>query len=540
MADSEPLIDAELRRWCERVIFALAVVHAFAMRHFSSADGVSYIDIASNWLHHGWQASVNAYFSPLYSWAIMPALAANPPPRWETPLIHVVNLAILILSMAAFRWFLYEFALYFKPSHITAWTLASYGLFAWAFLHMIAVGLIAPDMLYAAVIFALAALLCRIQSGRGTFATALALGAFWAIGFLVRSAILPLIAVTAVIAFLGFGAGIRAIVRVIVAGICAAIIAAPWVMALHSATGRWTLSDAGTLNYSWLVNRIPWEHARYPGMPHPTRMVAEHPAVYEFASPVIGTYPPWTDPAYWDEGLPLQIDFKAHAIYIAKNVRRMFVLALQLGGFLAALAALWVWGADRQTARASLVRSWWLILLSVAALSVYAAVNVEPRYFASFWIILWLTLWTAVRLPETPEARRLASAAAAGFALTVALGLAEFTVTQFSFGADATANLMTAQALHEAGVAENTPVATLAIDNDVHWARLGRLKIVAEIPSTEASEFWSSDTDRRRRTIAGLTSAGARYLISGQAPPSAEAPDWHPVGRRRFYLLPLP
>ena len=36
---------------------------------------------------------------------------------------------------------------------------------------------------------------------------------------------------------------------------------------------------------------------------HPTRQIMTHPPVFEFDGPVPGTYPPWTDPSYWNEGV---------------------------------------------------------------------------------------------------------------------------------------------------------------------------------------------------------------------------------------------
>ena len=56
-----------------------------------------------------------------------------------------------------------------------------------------------------------------------------------------------------------------------------------------------------------MVNGVPWYH--WQGGPpgngapvHPTRQVATNPDIFEFAAPIAGTYPPWYDPTYWDEG----------------------------------------------------------------------------------------------------------------------------------------------------------------------------------------------------------------------------------------------
>src|SRR6266542_1198976 len=84
------------------------------------------------------------------------------------------------------------------------------------------------------------------------------------------------------------------------------LVAGPFIVALSAARHRLTFGDAGKLNYLWHVNRLPIFHwqgdTRYGTPRHPTRKIFEHPAVYEFGSPLNATYPPWYDPSYWYEG----------------------------------------------------------------------------------------------------------------------------------------------------------------------------------------------------------------------------------------------
>ena len=49
-----------------------------------------------------------------------------------------------------------------------------------------------------------------------------------------------------------------------------------------------------------------------------------------------------------------------------------------------------------------------LIVPAVAGLGLYALVNVQGRYVASFLVLLWLALFMAVRVHDTPNARRFA------------------------------------------------------------------------------------------------------------------------------------
>jgi hypothetical protein len=107
-------------------------------------------------------------------------------------------------------------------------------------------------------------------------------------------------------------------------------VAGPYVIALSVARGRLLLGDAGILNYAWFVHPtrhvIPEEH--WQGGPdpygrplHPTRRRWINPDVFEFAQPVPGVYPPWTDPSYWLEGLRWQFDVAAVVTAIGINLR---------------------------------------------------------------------------------------------------------------------------------------------------------------------------------------------------------------------------
>jgi hypothetical protein len=91
---------------------------------------------------------------------------------------------------------------------------------------------------------------------------------------------------------------------------------APLIWALSRQKGRFTFSDTGRLNYAWSITRHitlrNW-HGEVPGSGtpvHPTRQLLLHPPVFEFDGPILGTYPPWTDPSYWNEGLQWHFSLK--------------------------------------------------------------------------------------------------------------------------------------------------------------------------------------------------------------------------------------
>ena len=91
---------------------------------------------------------------------------------------------------------------------------------------------------------------------------------------------------------------------------------APLILLLSHQKGRFTFGDSGSMNYAWYVSPRTftrnWQ-GEVPGSGtpvHPTRQLLRAPSLFEFDGPVVGTYPPWTDPSYWNEGLRWHFKFK--------------------------------------------------------------------------------------------------------------------------------------------------------------------------------------------------------------------------------------
>lgn len=87
------------------------------------------------------------------------------------------------------------------------------------------------------------------------------------------------------------------------------VTASPLFFALSLQKHRPTFGDSGRLNYAWFIAPQTF-HRNWQGKEpdsgtpvHPTRQVIQNPPVYTFEGPVIGSYPPWLDPSYWNEGL---------------------------------------------------------------------------------------------------------------------------------------------------------------------------------------------------------------------------------------------
>ncbi len=191
--------------------------------------------------------------------------------------------------------------------------------------------------------------------------------------------------------------------RILVAGLVFLCVSAPLILLLSRQKGRLTFGDSGRLNYAWFVSpRTFWRnwHGEIPGSgvpAHPTRQLLRHPPLFEFDGPVVGTYPPWTDPSYWNEGLKWRFQLKPQLeqlVTTAASEIRLLVRArpdLVTGVIILALLSGGIWFS-------SLGELWPLIAISACGMGIYLPMFENDRYLGGFVLMLFLTLLGAVRL----------------------------------------------------------------------------------------------------------------------------------------------
>ena len=239
--------------------------------------------------------------------------------QWDFAAAHLLNFAIYIASFASFELFQKELNLqreaagevagkYLPVSPRTMWIWGSI-FFLWASYFWLGPVWVTPDLCVAVLVYLATALLFRIRGGRGNLLVFAGLGALLGLGYLAKAAMFPLAFVFLFSAFcLNRIAGsslLAAALRTLVATVLFAGIALPFILALSAAKGRPTFGDSGRINYAEYVNRatrfVHWRgEPAGTGTPlHPSRKIFSDPDVFEFSSPVQGSYPPWYDPSYW-------------------------------------------------------------------------------------------------------------------------------------------------------------------------------------------------------------------------------------------------
>ena len=318
------------------ISICLGVIHTWVGRYSMSPDGISYLDVGSAFLRRDWSGAFNAYWSPLYAWILGSVIGSlKPSPKWEFPLVHLVNFAIFLVALVAFKFFLRSLSEYFKQKpeflngqreSLPEWSfiLLSYATFWWCTLELTPIYEVTPDLGVSACVYFATGLLLRIRQTPtpGRFAL---LGLILGVGYWVKAALFPLAIVYLIVMYL-WNRRYPNRSQVGVAVLVFLVTSAPLFLVLSIQKRHFTFGDSGRLNYAWAVApRTFWRNwqGEEPGSGkplHPTRQLLRSPRLFAFDGPIIGTYPPWLDPSYWNEGLQWHFSPRAQLEVLTANL----------------------------------------------------------------------------------------------------------------------------------------------------------------------------------------------------------------------------
>ena len=333
-------------------------------------------------------------------------------------------------------------------------------------------------------------------------------------------------------------------------GLAAAIfsaIAAPYILILSNAKGRFTIGDSGKFNVIWMVNGVPYQN--WQGGPpengrpiHPTRQLSANPAIFEFATPIAGTYPPWYDPIYWNEG--------ARIAWRPRDFARALLTQLRLYGFLIhhrqtplvfALLVLLVLAPRRRQFLARCKPLWPALLLGAAPFVMYAPVHAEGRYLAAFFVLLWTSLFFAALPGIDQHDRRVPIAIASVAAVLMLLEAVSVTIPSapIRYAHDAAvaspdeAQYEIARDLQALGLKRGDRVAMVSGQQSYSWARLAGARITMDIAfNGTAMNEWP-----KAREIAGRH--GAAFVIAPAIEGVVDQPGWRRLGNTATFAYPL-
>jgi len=538
-----------------------------------NADGISYLDIGDAYMQGDWHSAVSPVWSPMYSWILGLAMkVVKPPMRWEFPVVHLVNFAIYLGALVSFEFFWQQVINYHRhrtvnvseQRHISlpgwAWQVLGYTLFITTSLVLIRVWSVTPDMLMAALVYLAAGLVLRIRLGSTNWGTFAVLGCVLGFSYLAKTVMFPLSFVFLGIGLLSVGNVRRALPRFFVALLGFLLISAPFIALLSIAKGELTFGDVGTLTYARYLNGVPYPHWQGDpegnGIPeHPSRKILDRPPIYEFGTPVGGTYPISYNPAYWYEGVTVHFDLERQANYLSFSALFYFDLFFrQQAGLIAGVLVLYLMSKWRPLRMIQIVPQWGLSVLALVAFGSYGIVNVLGRYVGVFVVLFWADLLANVRLPDSGASRRWASVLSITMILFMLASLAAFEIEglralvgwghphQFAFSQSKPPSWPgeVAEVLHKLGVDRGDKVAIIGYGFESFWARLARVQIVAEMLSHEADAFWVGGPALQSEVVRAFASTGAKAIVAEHVPSYASLVGWHQVGDSDHYIYLLP
>lgn len=553
-----------LSEWtCLLVCLALGLLQAWILRYSMISDGVSYLDIGDAYFRGDWNTAINAYWSPAYSWCLGLALYLfKPSIWWEFITVHIVNLVIYVGALFCFRFFLHAVLRSLRESlqegHTTdpahsvplphnILMVLGYSLFLWCSLVLIDLGRVTPDLLVAGLVFLMAGYLVKLSS-RPSFSGFAGFGALAGIAYLAKTIMFPVGVGFLVILLFSGEITKRRIVGFLISATVFLAVCSPFIFALSKSKGRLTYGDTGLLAYASCVSpgapQIHWQgEPAGSGTPvHPTRRVLENPPVFEFGNPIRGTYPPWDDPSYFNEGVRSRFDLRSQLRVLIFTTKTYEIILIRQSGLLAGVLVFVCMGGT--TTLRAIARNWPLLAAAGLTLVAYSLVLVIDRYVGASLVLLFLAIFAGIRLPNDAKyefmSKRLVAAVIVSVLLTVGLHIGENAYASVTVGADPPAKdqVKTAVGLQDMGLPAGSKVAVIGYGLVNHWARLGRFKIVAEAFATgpNAREFWASSPDARNRAYDSLKQAGAQAVIAWQPSKSALDPHWEEISSTEYYV----
>ena len=481
-------------------IFAIpaGLFQTWVSRFYIEPDGVNYLDVAAAYLRHDWPMAVNSYWSPLYSWMLAGALyVVSPSPYWESTLLHVLNFVVFLVALRCGEFFISELVASRGdeagdrlPPYALWWI--GYSLLLFASLFLIGIDLDTPDLCVSALVYVAGGLLIRIGAGRAGPRTFALFGVILGVAYLTKT----------VMFLVGFAflaaAGLRRGTALALA--CFAAVSLPWIAVLSRSVGRVTYGDAGSTNYTWYV-------ASSGEAIHPPRIIFASPEVREFATPIRASYPPWYS-TYWVEGVQPRLDWRAQLSALKQNIKDYLRILYGQKEYLVAFFLLFFAQSIRR-----LSAPWPVLLPVFSAFGLYALVHVETRLVAPFCVLLWLVLFSGLRV----RGKRLVTFAA----LAVAL------VTLFKVGrADildrhprSHVQWQVAEALQQMGIARGSRVAYFGhTTDDNYWAHLGGFEIAADTQKDSMPLYWSAPPTLRQDIFVRLAKLDVRAVLARSGP----------------------
>lgn len=554
------LNNKKIRLQCFFLAAVFGLFHIFLV-NFSmtsdSSDGISYLDIADAYLNLNWNSVINALWSPLYPLFIAIAFFIFKPDYTdELSILHLANFMVFIFALFCFDYFMKELLQFHKNktkklsddfSLIPEWAIIFFGysLFIFASIHIIALRGAGPDTLVSAIVYLASGVLLHLNnnpdSNRFIY---FIFGFILALGYLTKNPMFIFSILYLTLLFFTLKNNKQIFNNILISILGFLILSIPFISALSLKEGHLTIGESPRLNYAWYINDVTlfvhWQGEESGnGTPmHSTRKIFNSPPLYEFAKPVGGTYPPWFDPAYWYKGVKIKFNLIKNLSAIASNLNIFYLIFFKYLGFVTIGLLVLIFMSNS--------KSWLIELLipSIFMFSMYLPVHLEPRYIGAFVTIFILGIYLSVQLPKNNLSEKLMKSITVFMSIMILATsaiLISKDISDCKFSSSENHEIKTVKSLKEFGIKEgdNIGIIGYSIPDLPYWARLAKVKIIAEILSKDTDIFWSLSKDKKYQIISLFKNTGAKIIIAKGIPVCCSKNNWHKIADTNNYIYHL-
>lgn len=541
------------------IIFSVLIgfQYFFVSRHSMSSDGMSYLDMARGFSEGNFNYLINPLWSPLYPMFLGALLyIIHPNSYWEFTLCNFATYLTYLFALLTFTFFLNQFLKYYhskinnemlKISDSMFYAIG-YIIFLQVSINIVTLWGLGPDILLSAFIYLAFGLLIKIYF-KNDLSLFIAFGIVLALGYLTK-AVLFILAFVFIFFAISFNFK-KNLLKGLFALVIFLVVSFPYIQSLSGSLGRLSFGESGKINYVWYIDNIPifthWQgNDKYPehGNPiHPTRIIFSNPNIYEFASPIPGTYAPWFNPIYWYEGAKLTVlpmrqiasMVKSLDVFVQIFIHKQIALIV---GFM-----LLFYVSNRvKTVFDGLKDTQMFLLPSFFAFFLLSNVHLEERYIGAFVVVLWLGLLMTIRMNNSEQDKKLLKNILLAVFITLFFNFSCRTVRDiFNWSKNMPVHIewVIAENLRVSGIKEGDKVATIGyqIPESAYWASILKTKIVSEIIEEDMKAFWALTPEDRQKAVNAFKSTGAKVLVSKEAPRNCIKEGWRYIPNTKSYFL---
>ena len=558
-----PTAHAAVRRirllfWAFAFISGLA--QAWNTRHSMNSDGISYLDMGDAYLAGGWKMLINAHWSPFYPWLLAVARSVvKASPYWEFTVVHLVNFFLFMVALAAYEVMLGEFVRseqrtpqYDGYAMLPEWALRLIGylVFLWLSLTLITLERASPDMLMSVFVYLALAIILKIRGGWDGWGAFALLGLILGAGYIAKTPMFPLAFAFLAVALLSTANPVRAVPRAMLAASLFLLMSLPLLYGLSKMSGHFSIGDSGRWTYLTEVNQTgPLWYMQDLGTAggrflHPPQKIFNFPPVYAFVGPIGGTLPAWYDSFYWSQGAKPKLVLRRQVTAVARNAALCLDQVFTHEAALLAVFLVLCFTAQPGATLRRFLGLWPVWVPALVAVCMYLQVLVQERYVAVFFILVWTALFASVRLSTGAAARRLVAGAIIALLFTAGLPLTYAAGEDLEHGISRSRHPQweIAESLRLMGVHPGDRVGRIGGAHRIEWARLLRVRVIAEISREDAEYFWSSSSSVKAQVIDSFRHVGATVIVAHQIPPAevfVVPPGWQRIAASDFYVYRL-